>query len=363
MCRVIVGIVPLDPVPAEHRHALGNFLRDHEHIAPGGGLDLRNLEGFGARGQRRERGVEKRGQIRGRDVPDDADHQIVAPEAALDEAPEVVGRDSRDALRRTLARPTVGMVGERRPEPGAARDVPRALGQLGKVRQQLAADALHRFRVETGLDKRETQQIESGQRPQVGAEVVHTGVETQADREIFETPAEGLRVELPRALVEQGGRHVGEPLLALGVERCPAAEGKAQREHRNGVILDKPRLDPRCADDALDRDLLGRDARRHEPRAEREDERKGGDKRRAMAGKTPGFHGGFHGARACDFGAGSRIPVTDCYRSKTARAASLTSASVTALTRSGQSSTSAMVRPVVSAVPITTAPRRRESRA
>ena len=60
------------------------------------------------------------------------------------------------------------------------------------------------------------------------------GIEAQRGDDVFERLLERPRVEVAGAFVEQGGGHVGETLLALGVER-PAAALKAKRTLITGI--------------------------------------------------------------------------------------------------------------------------------
>ena len=194
---VIIGIVPLDPAMTEEHHALGDVLLDHEHLADGGGRDLGQGVGLGPRRQSAEGQIEKRRQFLGRDIADDADHQIVAPQAARDEILEVPGGDPPDALGRALGGAAVGMVGKRRPVPGPRSDAPGPLGRARQVGEKLGADSFHRFGIEARAGQGQAQEIEGGgavdrKGAQRAAEIIEPGTEAEADGKILEPPLEGL---------------------------------------------------------------------------------------------------------------------------------------------------------------------------
>jgi len=91
-----------------------------------------------------------------------------------------------------------------------------------------------------------------GERLELTVELVAAGIERQADRLVLERGAKRLAVELARALVEQPGDHVGEPLAALRVEHRAALEIQGQREDRDRRLADQPGLDPALAHHPLD---------------------------------------------------------------------------------------------------------------
>ena len=129
-----------------------------------------------------------------------------------------------------------------------------------------------------------------------------------------------IEVELAGALVHHPRDEISEAVLALGVLRGAAAEGKAHGDQRVGVALDEPGLDAAGARDVLDVHGAGR------RRGERSDEasRRGQPKPvpPARRGKTnrciavTTCRGLVHGpaARHCGSacsGVGSSTPVTE----------------------------------------------------
>src|SRR3546814_6986300 len=82
--------------------------------------------------------------------------QIVAGEARLHEAAQVVDGYRRDALRRAVGGARIGMPGEQQLREGA-RGEPARIDRAPRERHgDLAAHPLHRFRVEARLDRRRT---------------------------------------------------------------------------------------------------------------------------------------------------------------------------------------------------------------
>ena len=149
------------------------------------------------------------------------------------------------------------MVGKRGLEPPQRDEIVRVLGASPQLGLDLIADALDRFRIETRLDQGEAQELERplallAKRLELAAEGVALGVERQPDRPVLELGAERLAVELARPLVEQARDHVGEPLLAAGVERRAALEMQGERQERNRGLVDQVGFDPARADHALD---------------------------------------------------------------------------------------------------------------
>src|SRR5690606_32068456 len=158
-----------------------------------------------------------------------------------------------------------------------------------------------------------------------------------------------------------------------------AFEGERDGDHRDVVVLHQPGLDAARAAHALHVDARGASGR--DPAADADDRQKErryrAEQKRHHDPLPAGVLGGGAGvwigagagvagsASATGAGAGSgrSSPVTDRSSLNTARAAVSTSSTVTAAIRSGQLSTSSIVRPVTSASPRTLAPVWRLSRA
>ena len=126
-------------------------------------------------------------------------------------------------------------------------------------------DPLDRLRIEARLVQGHAQQLECplamlGQRLQLAREGIAICLERQPDRTILELGAKRLAVEVARALVEQARDHVGQALLARGIESRAALEVQGKRQERDGVLGDQIGLDPARADHVLDlaRGLPGR---------------------------------------------------------------------------------------------------------
>ena len=122
------------------------------------------------------------------------------------------------------------------------------LGFLAERGKNLAPDPFQRLRIETRPGQRQGQEFEGrglvfDQGPEPAAKIVPPSIEAQGDDQVLEPPLKDLAVEIAGAFVEQGGNHVGQALLALGVECRAAVKGEAHGDDRVGVIAHQPGLD------------------------------------------------------------------------------------------------------------------------
>src|SRR5262249_24348020 len=206
------------------------------------------------------------------------------------------------------------------------------------------------------------------QRARAGMDRVAAGVYRPGEGELLHAALKRERIELTRALVEERRHEVGQAFLADGIAQCAEAEGEGHVQHRSGAVGDEPGGDALGALHHLHVEGGGR------RRGGRGDEQQCGsqaeefahqDRLRHFCPSAPGAGaGGASGTstgsppegsialRATPFfSSPSRIAVTEPVLLSTWRAAAFTSSTVTLPIISGQASTSATVRPVVSATP------------
>ena len=126
----------------------------------------------------------------------------------------------------------------------------------------LRADALDCILIEARRLQRQPQQFEGrrdilGQRAERTVEAVATGIEREFDRLFLELLLKILRGERAGALIHQPRKEIGEACTPCGVLRCATEKGELHGDHRHGVILDVPDLDPRGSTDRFDAGRTG----------------------------------------------------------------------------------------------------------
>jgi len=163
---------------------------------------------------------------------------------------QVVDGDRRHGFERAAHRLAVGMAGERRCPPVAARHVVGADHLAPQPRHDLRAHALDRVSVEARLGQRKPQIVERfvavlGKRAQGAAQIVASGAEAELDRLAFEPVVEGIGIEGAGAVVEQARCHMGDAGFVLRVLIGAAEEGEVDGDERQGAVADQPWLTTR----------------------------------------------------------------------------------------------------------------------
>ncbi len=209
------------------------------------------------RGQAAEYPVDQLAGRRRIDIADNADGECVARKHVAHIGAQIGGRHRSKRLRRAVAGPAIGMVGERLGPPAPVGDLVRVGGAAHELRLRLVADAFERLGVETRRGQRKVEQLHGvievgGERPQGAAELIASGREAEMDRLLLDQLLEGARIEVARTLIEHGADHVGDARLVGGVGIGAAGEGVVERQHRNGTVTHEPCLDAAGRDDLLD---------------------------------------------------------------------------------------------------------------
>ncbi len=218
---------------------------------------------------------------RGVDVADDRHLERVARQHPAHIGLQVVDGDVRNRFERAVDRPAVGMIGEGRRPPLAARHVVRAHGLAPQPRHDLRAHALDRVGVEARLGQGEPQQVEGFvavllERAQGAAEIVAAGAEAQLDRLALEPVVEGLAVEGPAPSSSRLAVIWATPGLSAGSWSALPSMANSTAISGSGAVAHQPGLDAAGADDALDGHCFSRRGRERKRGSSEQGEQGGG---------------------------------------------------------------------------------------
>ena len=275
---------------------------------------------------------------------------------------QVVGGDLGERFRRAVGAPGIGMIAVERLRHGDGGLRVRVVLRGADAGDELGADAVDRLLVETWLLHGQFEEAEGGvllrgEHAHGAVDAVAVRIEAHLRPGVVELLLEGFAVKVAGAFVEEAGHQAGQSLLAVRVLRRAAAEGETNGDDRDGIILDQPGMDALRGDDILDGDGGIRPAGKHRQPAKDDESRKDAGHGGSAGGQV---HSGrlrphqfvpFSGGQFMLLSGGRRYPVTERVGSRYFAAASLTWSAVTALMRSGHSSTSLTVPPVASVEP------------
>ena len=174
--------------------------------------------------------------------------QRAARDEIAPERDEVGALYFRQALQRAVGRRAIGMAGEGARAPGAPRQGARIIGLVAQSRAELLAHPRNGRFIEARLVDGKAQQFAraldvANERAHAPAHIIAIAIEGDFDRLLIQRLLESLRIERPRALVQQRRQHRRRARLAGRILRRAALEREFERQQRDGVILDEPGLD------------------------------------------------------------------------------------------------------------------------
>ncbi len=180
-------------------------------------------------------------------------HQQLAPrELGVEAGADILRLDGGDGLGR--GEPPGREVRKAGLPEGAPREAGRRLQRLARGQKRARTHPAQRIGIQARArhgEAREAHRLGQrvGERAEAALEAVATAGEGQADARIHQRVGEVHVVQVARALGQQGGRDIGQALLAARIGGRALRPGPGQRDDGDGMILDEPGGDIALLDD------------------------------------------------------------------------------------------------------------------